>query len=359
MPLCMDVRPLERRKKAFIDGIGWDGDAATGYSDPSPWSAINAARLAAITGSIFKTKEDARAYNVHPEGIKFMTIDGITYTEENGLQVKERKGLARRYEDRPFPAPLPGVVHVVLEYTDLLVCRVGIRAWPGSVLRPETWARPSSGYIKHGHWAGLPPSTQYSARLRLTKKGTRASPSSQSILPHPDVVSPQLKTLLFEGCEGLTSIPCSFFDSMLALEIVHLNGSMIKRLPDSLTNLKSLGALYFYGCKMLEDISAVVNIPELLVLDLYLTGVKELPEGLDLKKLRILRMGFTFKLCKIPLNLFSNMPLLEVLNMYRSYGLWDTVSGTRVWKEVLQVLNMYRSYGLWDTGLEGSTSLGQ
>ncbi|KAF3773696.1 putative disease resistance protein [Nymphaea thermarum] len=134
-----------------------------------------------------------------------------------------------------------------------------------------------------------------------------------------------IKTSRGVRCEGLTSIPCSFFDSMLALEILNLNGSMIKRLPDSLTNLKSLRALYFYGCKMLEDISAVVNLPELQVLDLYLTGVKELPDGfVDLKKLRILRLGFTFKLCKIPPNLFSDMPLLEVLNMYRSYGLWDT-----------------------------------
>ncbi|KAF3775735.1 Disease resistance protein [Nymphaea thermarum] len=163
------------------------------------------------------------------------------------------------------------------------------------------------------------------------KKAKRISLMRTSIETLPDKpVSPQLKTLLFEGCEGIKIIPCSFFDSMLALEILNLNGTMIKRLPDSLTKLKSLRALYFYSCKMLEDIAAVVDLPELQVLDLYLTGVKELPDGfVNLKKLRILRMGFTFKLCKIPPNLFSNMPLLEVLNMFRSYGLWKTDSEGR------------------------------
>ncbi|KAF3772700.1 Disease resistance protein [Nymphaea thermarum] len=162
-------------------------------------------------------------------------------------------------------------------------------------------------------------------------KAKRISLMRTSIETLPDrPVSPQLKTLLFEGCEGIKTIPCSFFESMFALEILNLNGTMIKRLPDSLTKLKSLRALYFYGCKMLEDIAAIVDLPELQVLDLYLTGVKELPDGfVNLKKLRILRMGFTFKLCKIPPNLFSNMPLLEVLNMFRSYGLWKTDSEGR------------------------------
>ncbi|KAF3772698.1 putative disease resistance protein, partial [Nymphaea thermarum] len=102
-------------------------------------------------------------------------------------------------------------------------------------------------------------------------------------------ICPHLLTLMLEGNQRLTRIPSDFFQSMDALQILNLNRTGIASLPSSLSSLKNLRALYFYACKMLEDVEVVGHLHNLQVLDLYLTAVKELPESfLNLQNLKIL-----------------------------------------------------------------------
>ncbi|CAN6475736.1 unnamed protein product [Victoria cruziana] len=126
---------------------------------------------------------------------------------------------------------------------------------------------------------------------------------------------PKLLNLMLEGNQKLTRIPSGFFQFMDALRILDLGRTGISSLPSSLSSLKNLRALYFYACKMLDNVEVVGNLHNLEVLDLYLTAVKELPEMfVNLQKLKILRLGFTLDLKKIPPNLCL------------SYGSWQTSS---------------------------------
>ncbi|CAN6475751.1 unnamed protein product [Victoria cruziana] len=163
--------------------------------------------------------------------------------------------------------------------------------------------------------------TRTGPRVRLSLMGTPVD----KLPENPNC--PKLLTLMLEGNQKLTRIPSGFFQFMDSLQILDLGRTGISSLPSSLSSLKNLRALYFYACKMLDNVEVVGNLHNLEVLDLYLTAVKELPQMfMNLQKLKILRLGFTLDLKKIPPNLFACLPLLEVLNMYRSYGSWQTIS---------------------------------
>ncbi|TYH74584.1 hypothetical protein ES332_D05G409500v1 [Gossypium tomentosum] len=99
----------------------------------------------------------------------------------------------------------------------------------------------------------------------------------------------QLLTTLLLQHNPIKKIPYSFFINMPCLCVLNLSYTMIKSLPNSISELKNLKTLLLCGCSKLRDLPCVSMLQELKKMDLSRTKIEEVPEGIDmLIKLRYL-----------------------------------------------------------------------
>ncbi|KAM3323331.1 hypothetical protein P3S67_004482 [Capsicum chacoense] len=117
---------------------------------------------------------------------------------------------------------------------------------------------------------------------------------------------PTLSTLILSYC-GLTMIPGSFFQYMNNLQVLDLSyNSELMDLLSSISNLESLSALSLRGCGRLKSVPPLGKLKNLRVLDVFQTGIKEVPQGMEnLVKLKFLDMG------GIDLDDLASLELLE------------------------------------------------
>ncbi|XP_028803277.1 disease resistance protein At4g27190-like [Neltuma alba] len=91
----------------------------------------------------------------------------------------------------------------------------------------------------------------------------------------------QLSTLLLNCNVELNHISDEFFNNMPVLKVLDLSGTGIKRLPESLSNLKCLIALLLSRCRELSCIPSLIKLKSLISLDLCFTPIIEAPRGLE------------------------------------------------------------------------------
>ncbi|PHT52172.1 hypothetical protein CQW23_06634 [Capsicum baccatum] len=126
---------------------------------------------------------------------------------------------------------------------------------------------------------------------------------------------PTLSTLILSYC-GLTMIPGSFFQYMNNLQVLDLShNSELMDLPSSISNLESLRALSLRECRQLRYVPPLEKLKNLRVLDVFGTGIKEVPQGMEnLVKLKFLDMSRT-RLDELPKEILPKLSRLQYLNL--------------------------------------------
>ncbi|MCD7451348.1 hypothetical protein HAX54_011132 [Datura stramonium] len=126
---------------------------------------------------------------------------------------------------------------------------------------------------------------------------------------------PTLSTLLLLSC-SLRWIPESFFQYMNNLQVLDLSFNReLMDLPSCISNMGSLRAFSLRECKKLRSIPPLGKLKNLKVLDLYDTGIKELPQGMEnLVKLKFLDMdGIDFD--ELPKEILPKLSQLQYLKL--------------------------------------------
>nr|KJB62693.1 hypothetical protein B456_009G430600 [Gossypium raimondii] len=124
----------------------------------------------------------------------------------------------------------------------------------------------------------------------------------------------QLLTTLLLQHNPIKKIPYSFFTNMPCLSVLNLSFTKIESLPNSISELKNLTTLLLRGCRELRDLPCLSRLQELKKLDLRLTEIEEVPEGMDmLIKLRYLDLR-VHTLKEIPAGLLPKLVHLQHLS---------------------------------------------
>ncbi|KAJ9671356.1 hypothetical protein PVL29_025177 [Vitis rotundifolia] len=92
---------------------------------------------------------------------------------------------------------------------------------------------------------------------------------------------PKLSTLLLPSKYGPDGLPNAFFVHMPSLKVLDLSYLNISSLPDSISNLVNLRALFLCHCGKLNRVPSLAKLKELRELDLSGSGMTELPDGIE------------------------------------------------------------------------------
>ncbi|KAM3321207.1 hypothetical protein P3S67_008409 [Capsicum chacoense] len=111
-------------------------------------------------------------------------------------------------------------------------------------------------------------------------------------------------------------IPGPFFQYMNKLQVLDLSdNSKLMDLPSSISNLESLRALSLRGCEQLNYVTPLRKLKNLRVLDVFDTGIKEVPQGMEnLVKLKFLDTSGT-DLDELPKEILPKLSHLQYLNL--------------------------------------------
>ncbi|XP_037492710.1 LOW QUALITY PROTEIN: probable disease resistance protein At1g12290 [Jatropha curcas] len=144
---------------------------------------------------------------------------------------------------------------------------------------------------------------------------------------------PKLQTMLLAQNKDLVRIPDSFFSCMHVLRLLDLSYTGIKSLPNSISTLENLVALYLKHCKRLQSLPSVAKLGALRELDLRYTGIQHVPEGMEsLINLRYLNLYV--RDLELPIGI---LPKLSCLEYFR---LWSRSKNLKVKGEELVGLKM-------------------
>ncbi|KAI3473415.1 hypothetical protein Pfo_031389 [Paulownia fortunei] len=125
---------------------------------------------------------------------------------------------------------------------------------------------------------------------------------------------PKLSTLLLQSNLYLKFLPDSFFSQMHGLCTLNLSGTAITELPNSLSDLESLKALFLRGCRKLVYVPYMGKLKALGGLDLSGTAILEVPQGMEnLVNLKCLSINASY-LQMFPTGLLLKFPYLQCLN---------------------------------------------
>lgn len=165
--------------------------------------------------------------------------------------------------------------------------------------------------------------------LSEVKRASLMSNQIQSLMEEPKFL--KLSTLLLQH-NNISRLSDNFFRSMPNIKVLDLSHTMIPSLQKSaFSNLRKLRALLLRDCPKLEYLPSLANSKELLVLDLYNTPTKQLPDGMnELKKLIRLNLSHT-KVGEFEAELVTALASLEELfiitNDVSAGSLWGSEKG--------------------------------
>ncbi|XP_062020330.1 probable disease resistance protein At4g27220 isoform X2 [Rosa rugosa] len=146
-----------------------------------------------------------------------------------------------------------------------------------------------------------------------------------------ELVCPNLQILLLQHNASLNEIPKSFLQSQNELRVLDLSHTGISLLPQSISFLTNLEALYLDYCWNIIDISVIGKLHNLEILSMRGTALKELSREIgQLTNLRMLDVSAEFnprtwrfdgRIATIPSEVISKLHKLEEL--YMQCGFWD------------------------------------
>lgn len=127
---------------------------------------------------------------------------------------------------------------------------------------------------------------------------------------------PCLTTLLLQK-NPFTKLPDSFFSEMYSLKVLNLSETSIKKLPDTISELRNLRALLLESCKRLNFVPSLVKLTNLRELDLSLCwALKDVPHGMEqLVDLRFLDIEGTKDLCRLLSRSLSKLSRIQCLKL--------------------------------------------
>nr|XP_023890235.1 probable disease resistance protein At4g27220 [Quercus suber] len=135
----------------------------------------------------------------------------------------------------------------------------------------------------------------------------------------PSNLSPKchrLSTLLLSSNHTLTLIPNSFFVHMHVLQVLDLSDTGLEILPDSVSGLENLTALLLRGCYRLKYVPSLAKMKVLMKLDFSHSGIKEVPQGMEmLVSLKYLNL-YARNLEIIPSGILPKLTSLQFLMIY-------------------------------------------
>ncbi|KAK1571709.1 hypothetical protein Q3G72_021679 [Acer saccharum] len=150
----------------------------------------------------------------------------------------------------------------------------------------------------------------------------------------PSSLSPNCPILstLFLQHNPLKSIPESFFTHMHGLKILNLSRTWIESLPNSISEMTNLTALFLQYCRQLKHVPCLARLQALEKLELGYTAINEVPTGMEmLANLTSLDL-FSLELHKIPAGILSKLCRLQKLQI--NWGLETQIvaieEGTRL-----------------------------
>ncbi|KNA18742.1 hypothetical protein SOVF_067950 [Spinacia oleracea] len=127
---------------------------------------------------------------------------------------------------------------------------------------------------------------------------------------------PKLLVLLLQQ-NPLKNVPASFFLHMPNLHVLNLSSTFIQRLPDSISDLKSLKSLLLRCCQKLTYVPSLANLNALQILDLGYSAIKQIPTGMEmLTMLRELDVSGLHKLKDLGYGLIAKLPALRRISCY-------------------------------------------
>ncbi|KAM3232388.1 disease resistance protein like [Capsicum annuum] len=134
------------------------------------------------------------------------------------------------------------------------------------------------------------------SRIKISASVKRISFVSNEIECLPDCFTkcPKTTSLLLQGNEPLEKIPHEFFLAFPALRVLNLSLTGIRELPSSINSLCQLRALILQYCFKLKELPPVANLHNLQVLDCDHSVLGCLPQGMDnLTNLRLLNLSYS------------------------------------------------------------------
>uniref|UniRef100_A0A2N9F0Q6 Uncharacterized protein n=1 Tax=Fagus sylvatica TaxID=28930 RepID=A0A2N9F0Q6_FAGSY len=100
------------------------------------------------------------------------------------------------------------------------------------------------------------------------------------------------------------------------LEVLDLSDTSLEILPDSISGLENLTALLLRGCNRLKYVPSLAKLTALRKLDLSHSGIKEIPQGMEmLVSLKYLNL-YACNLEILPAGIFSKLTSLQFLMIY-------------------------------------------
>ncbi|EOY13641.1 LRR and NB-ARC domains-containing disease resistance protein, putative [Theobroma cacao] len=123
----------------------------------------------------------------------------------------------------------------------------------------------------------------------------------------------RLSTLFLSENRDLARIADSFFLYMHSLKVLDLSHTKITNLPNSISDLENLTALYLQYCPELRYLPSLAKIGALRELDLSYSGLKDAPQGIEmLTSLRYLNLFYS-DLEVLPVGILPKLSSLQCL----------------------------------------------
>ncbi|XP_062002045.1 probable disease resistance protein At4g27220 [Rosa rugosa] len=163
------------------------------------------------------------------------------------------------------------------------------------------------------NWPQIDANKGYSA-ISLMKNKIRKLPE--------ELVCPNLQILLLQDNASLNEISESFFHSQNELRVLDVSSTCISLLPQSISFLANLQALYLDDCKHRIDISVIGKLRKLEILSMRRNALSKLPREIgQLTNLRMLNVSGSH-IWTIPSTVISKLHKLEELYMQRVFSYW-------------------------------------